>query len=169
MRTLRFIIVCSLATSCSGSDGSASLEEPMELSGITAAHNQVRADVGVGPMQWDPALANLAAGFISDCVFAHSSGPERMNVAGYSYVGENLYASGGFAPTGVAVSDAWASEKAMYNYASNGCSGTCGHYTQQVWRASTKLGCAVKSCAGGMYIVSCEYGPGGNYNGQKPY
>ncbi|MBP9088879.1 MAG: hypothetical protein KBG15_22335, partial [Kofleriaceae bacterium] len=136
---------------------------------ITAAHNRVRADVGVMPMKWNPALATLAASFIADCVFAHSTSAERMNVAGFAYIGENLYASGGFVPTGAAVSDAWAAEKTMYNYANNSCSGVCGHYTQQVWRTSTDLGCAIKACPGNMNIVACEYGPGGNYTGQKPY
>jgi pathogenesis-related protein 1 len=161
-------IVPLLMGACS--DGaSSSPDEPPELSGITAAHNRVRADVGVGPMTWSPALATLAAGFIADCQFAHSTGPERSNVAGFDYVGENLYQSGGFVPTGAQVSDSWASEKSSYNYAANSCSGVCGHYTQQVWKTSTALGCAIKACPGGANIVSCEYGPGGNYQGQKPY
>ena len=160
----------STSVGCGGSDDPADIpNEPAELAGITAAHNRVRAEVGVAPMQWNPALASLAAGFVADCAFAHSSSAERMNVAGFDYIGENLYASGGFVPTGAQVSDAWASEKSMYTYASNSCSGVCGHYTQQVWRISTELGCAMKACPSGQYIVACEYGPGGNYSGQKPY
>jgi pathogenesis-related protein 1 len=57
----------------------------------------------------------------------------------------------------------------MYDYGSNSCSGVCGHYTQQVWATTTDLGCALKACPGGSYMVSCEYGPGGNYQGQRPY
>lgn len=174
----RYVTICvtslaasvTIASGCGSSDEPAeSPDEPAELAGITAAHNRVRADVGVAPMKWNPALATLAAGFIADCVFAHSTSPERMNVAGFEYIGENLYASGGFVPTGAQVSDAWASEKSMYTYANNSCSGVCGHYTQQVWRASTDVGCAIKACPNGQQIVACEYGPGGNYNGQKPY
>lgn len=143
--------------------------EPAELMGITAAHNVVRADVGVAGMVWNSALADLATGFIADCVFGHSSSGERSNVAGFEYIGENLYSSGGFQPTGQDVTDAWASEKADYNYENNSCSGqACGHYTQIVWRDSTDLGCAMKQCGNG-YIVSCEYGPGGNFIGQRPY
>jgi pathogenesis-related protein 1 len=142
--------------------------EPAELMGITAAHNEVRADVGVPGMTWNPALASLAAGFIADCQFEHSSSGERSGVAGFEYIGENLYSSGGFQPTGQDVTDAWASEKAMYNYDNNSCSGVCGHYTQIVWRDSTDLGCAMQACGNG-FIVSCEYGPGGNFVGQRPY
>jgi pathogenesis-related protein 1 len=143
--------------------------EPSELAGITAAHNAVRADVGVAPLAWNAELAELATGFIADCVFDHSTTAERSNKAGFQYIGENLFSSGGFMPTGQQVSDAWSSEESDYNYAANTCSGVCGHYTQQVWADTTDLGCAVKACGGNMFIVSCEYGPGGNINGQRPY
>ncbi|MEO8698938.1 MAG: CAP domain-containing protein [Kofleriaceae bacterium] len=142
--------------------------EPAALAGITAAHNSVRADVGVAPVVWNAELAALATGFIADCVFDHSSNAERSNKAGFQYIGENLYSSGGFMPSGQQVSDAWSSEQSDYNYAQNTCAGVCGHYTQQVWADTTDLGCAIKDCGNG-FIVSCEYGPGGNINGQRPY
>jgi pathogenesis-related protein 1 len=165
-----FFAIANVAfSSACSDDSSSSPDEPAALAGITAAHNRVRAEVGVGPMTWSSALAVLATGFIADCQFAHSSSAERSNVAGFDYVGENLYQSSVFFPSGAQVSDAWASEKSSYNYAANACNGVCGHYTQQVWRASTTLGCALKACPGGVNIVSCEYGPGGNYQGQKPY
>jgi uncharacterized protein YkwD len=141
--------------------------EPAALAGITAAHNAVRAEVGVAPLRWNEELEALAVGFIADCEFAHSSQGERSDVAGFAYVGENLYASGGFVPSGADVSDAWASEAAAYTHATNSCSDVCGHYTQQVWSTTTDLGCALKACDGGA-IVSCEYGPGGN-DGGPPY
>lgn len=143
--------------------------EPAELAGITAAHNRLRSEVGVPALVWNAELAALATGFIADCEFSHSSSQERSNKAGFQYIGENLYQSGGFQPTGAQVSDAWGSEKADYDYASNSCSGVCGHYTQQVWADTTDLGCALKNCGGSTFIVSCEYGPGGNINGQRPY
>ena len=152
-----------------GDDDDPGAGEPAELAGITAAHNEVRAEVGVAGMTWSSALADLATGFIADCQFEHSSSSQRMNVAGFQYIGENLFASGGGAPpTGQQITDAWASEKADYDYNTNSCNGVCGHYTQIVWRDSTDLGCAVKNC-GGQFIVSCEYGPGGNFIGERPY
>ena len=135
---------------------------------MTAAHNRIRAEVGVDPLVWNAELATLAAGFVADCAFEHSTSTERRDKAGFSYIGENLYMSGGFKPTGEQVSDSWASEEADYNYANNSCAGVCGHYTQQVWATTTDLGCAIKQCGNG-YIVSCEYGPGGNITGQRPY
>lgn len=151
-----------------GDDDNPGAGEPTELAGITAAHNAVRADVGVAGMTWNSELAALATGFIADCQFEHSGQNERSGVAGFDYIGENLFSSGGFQPTGQEITDAWASEKADYNYENNSCNGVCGHYTQIVWRSSTDLGCAMKECGGG-YIVSCEYGPGGNFIGERPY
>jgi pathogenesis-related protein 1 len=153
-----------------GGGGGSTAGEPTELAGITAAHNALRAEVGVGPMSWNEDLEALAHTLFdgSNCVMEHSSQGQRSNVAGFSYVGENLYWSGGFTPSGADVSDAWGSEKADYDYESNGCSGVCGHYTQQVWESSTELGCAMIAC-GNERLVACEYGPGGNFGGERPY
>jgi pathogenesis-related protein 1 len=67
--------------------------------------------------------------------------------------------------------DRWASERTNYDYATNTCNGICGHYTQIVWRATRKLGCAVGVCQNLTYRTSlvCNYGPGGNVGGQRPY
>ena len=43
-----------------------------------------------------------------------------------------------------------------------------GHYTQMVWRDTTRLGCGEAQCKG-MLMVVCNYDPPGNYIGQKPY
>jgi pathogenesis-related protein 1 len=67
----------------------------------------------------------------------------------------------------------WTAEQVHYHYATNTCDGgaTCGHYTQVVWRATQKLGCAIGSCPGLAYpsTIVCDYGPGGNINNEKPY
>ena len=73
--------------------------------------------------------------------------------------------------TGPDAVSSWASEAADYDYASNTCAGVCGHYTQVVWATSTKLGCGVSTCAGLTYghTIVCDYAPGGNISGQRPY
>jgi pathogenesis-related protein 1 len=83
------------------------------------------------------------------------------------YVGENIYASGGTA-TAMGAVTSWASEGANYNPQTGGCSGgTCGHYTQIVWRTTLKVGCALHNCNGLAYpsTIVCDYGPGGNSGG----
>jgi len=153
--------------------------EPANLTGITLFHNQVRAAVQTTTplpfLTWNDDLAATAAAWAAQCqdqdqpigLIDHNAG--RSNGHPY-YVGENIYGSGGGASAQEAV-DLWASEGANYNYANNSCSGgTCGHYTQLVWRATLELGCAVGNCPGMQFgnSIVCDYGPGGN-SGGKPY
>ena len=159
----------------SGIDAPTGNGEPPGLEGTVAAHNAARAEVGVGPMTWDPALAVIADTWVRQCrdtqapigLVDHNAGRSATYP---TYVGENIYGSGGGA-SGVDAVRLWVGEKASYNYAANTCSGVCGHYTQVVWRDSLKVGCALYDCAGLQFgsTVVCNYGPGGNVGGQRPY
>lgn len=188
------LLVTPLAAGCDGDiDGGGTMSdaliaggsgEPTNLTGITLFHNQVRAAVdtsGVagGPlpmMQWDPDLAAHAMAFTAMCkdtdapagLVDHSTFAYRTNAAGFAQIGENLFGAGGTASAQQAV-DAWASEKANFTYPS-GCSASCGHYTQVVWRTSVHLGCANVTCPGLAYggTILCMYGPAGN-GGGAPY
>lgn len=141
--------------------------EPAGLQGITSAHNQVRAAHGVVDIEWDDDLAAIAQAWADGCQWGHNDGRSDSYA---TYVGENIYGAS-FDPTGAQVTESWASEEANYNYENNSCNGVCGHYTQIVWAKSTKLGCAVANCPGGEVanFVVCDYAPGGNFNGEKPY
>lgn len=150
--------------------------EPAALAGITAAHNSVRAGVGVGPVFWDGKLAASAQAWANQCVDNDHNGlvdhnPNRSSGFPW-YVGENLYASTATATAQAAVT-AWAAEAQYYHYASNTCDAgrTCGHYTQIVWANSIRLGCGISTCPALTYRSSivCDYGPGGNIVGQWPY
>ena len=174
-----------LCAACGGEGDSATgdapggVGEPANLAGITLYHNQVRAMVQTStplpPMQWDPDLAAHAAQWAAMCKDGGDSvnglidhNPSRTNVAGYAFIGENIFGAGGGANAKQAV-DAWASEKASFTYPT-GCSGICGHYTQVVWRTSVNVGCALHDCPGLAYgsTIVCDYGPGGN-SGGAPY
>lgn len=157
--------------------GNVGADEPAQLAGITALHNQVRADVGVAPLTWDPALAQIAQDWADRCVdqsapiglVDHNDGRSDTYPA---YVGENIFGASGPATPEAAV-NLWESEKQFYDYNSNSCAANqaCGHYTQIVWANSTKLGCGISSCAGLAYgnTIVCDYAPGGNISGQRPY
>lgn len=150
--------------------------EPPALAGITAAHNQVRAGVGVGPMSWNAALAATAQAWADTCtdvaapigLLDHNA---NRSVGAPYYVGENIYASSGAADPAAAVT-AWASEVQYYHYDTNTCDPgqVCGHYTQVVWATSVDLGCGISHCSGLTFpnSIVCDYGPGGN-SGGKPY
>jgi pathogenesis-related protein 1 len=164
------------AGSGNAGSGGTSSGEPAALAGILDAHNAVRAAKGIVPLTWDPALAAIAQRWVEQCIDNDGGGLVDHNPGrseGYpTYVGENIYASSGTA-SGTGAVSAWASEEANYNYASNSCASgkVCGHYTQIVWAKSTKLGCAIHRCAALRFASSvvCNYAPGGNFNGERPY
>ncbi|KAJ6670266.1 CYSTEINE-RICH SECRETORY PROTEIN-RELATED [Salix viminalis] len=127
------------------------------------AHNNARAQVGVGNMVWDNNVAAYANNYVQrlkgDCRLVHSGGP----------YGENLAGSTGDL-SGSAAVKMWVDEKPKYDYNSNSCvGGECRHYTQVVWRKSVRLGCAKARCNNGGTIISCNYDPRGNYVNERPY
>ncbi len=138
-----------------------------EIDELLESHNYWRADVGVNEkLEWSDDMAKLAADWArqlkrDNCGFEH-----RPN----NKFGENLFkgTTGYYSPKDVV--DAWASEKADYNYQRNKCKTgkVCGHYTQIVWKTTTKVGCAKIECDGYNLWV-CNYDPPGNWVGEKPY
>jgi len=154
----------------------ASAGEPTALAGITAAHNVVRARVGVEPLVWDDRLAATAQAWVNRCIDRSAPkgvidhNPDRG--AGHPWdVGENIFA--GAAPVSAQEAvDGWAAEAADYDYARNRCARgrTCGHYTQVVWSESRKVGCATHHCPRFTFghVIVCDYGPAGN-DGGRPY
>ena len=154
---------------------------------FVTAHNSARsgAVVALNPppspalptVSWDPILADSAYNYLSKCQSAAGSlvdhnanrSSDYVALGGSGYVGENIYAMQGAAATPTAAVALWMGEAASYNYATN--SGNAGHYTQVVWRASVRIGCAIVTCPAVKYSNSilCDYSPGGNISGQKPY
>lgn len=127
------------------------------------AHNAVRVKVGVAPLVWSEQLTAVAQEWANHLVaageFAHSHNKDT---------GENLYEIEGASASPDTVVKAWADEVKDYNYATNACSGVCGHYTQIVWGDTKQVGCAAAQ-KGRRQVWVCEYAPPGNYVGRKPY
>lgn len=128
-----------------------------------AAHNALRARMKLSPFQWSASLAAVskkwADTLLSQNRFAHN--PK-------SRYGENLFMIRGGAATPAMVVEDWASESRDYDYRRNSCRGTCGHYTQLVWRRTRSVGCGVAR-GRGREIWVCSYDPPGNVVGQRPY
>jgi hypothetical protein len=119
--------------------------------------------------------------------FCHQHKPTQQNNFGcgtdanYKY-GENLaWSSPPPGRTGTKTVDDWYCEiDAPYDFdhpslgnggVTHGCSGAdnpnkvVGHFTQVVWKATTKLGCAQNTCSisGTQHVLwACEYDPAGN-------
>ncbi|CCE86547.1 Piso0_005043 [Millerozyma farinosa CBS 7064] len=121
------------------------------------AHNKYRKEHNVGDLSWDvdayKYAKNVADKYDCSGVLTHTHGP----------YGENL-ASG--YPSGPAAVKAWYDEGKSYDYSS---ANTYNHFTQVVWKSTTKVGCAYKNCQWnnwGLYVI-CSYSPAGNMIGQE--
>lgn len=152
-----------------------------------AAHNVVRAAVGVGlpPMTWSAEIAEFAQAWADElkartgnCDVRTLATPHRPSSGPFAQrYGENISWNAGSVRAPANVVDGWASEAAHYSYASNSCDAgeTCGHYTQVVWRDSLRLGCGLVRCDGAgvpfgtSQIWVCNYEPPGNVTSQRPY
>ncbi|CAG7729437.1 unnamed protein product [Allacma fusca] len=65
--------------------------------------------------------------------------------------------------------EGWYNEHRNYDYKNgrSGNGGVTGHFTQQVWKSSTEMGCAWADNRGQKSsVVVCLYSPPGNYQGQ---
>ncbi|KAM7540468.1 hypothetical protein Aperf_G00000027677 [Anoplocephala perfoliata] len=142
-------------------------------------HNEYRRRVAQGKvpgqppsskirdLQWSTELEASAQRHANTCIFQHDSSEQRKT-SEWWWVGQNIAYSSSIAQN----VEMWFEEYRDYNYQSNYCSGVCGHYTQLVWANTTHVGCGVQKCNfngfNAVYVV-CNYGPGGNFNNQRPY
>ncbi|KAK4773696.1 hypothetical protein SAY87_028715 [Trapa incisa] len=133
------------------------------------AHNEARAEVGVGPLRWSQALANQSSRLVRyqrdkmACEFA--------NLSNSKYGGNQMIATGQVMSPRAIVED-WVEEKRFYNHTDNSCAPNkqCGAYTQVVWKTSMELGCAQATCVKSKTSLTiCFYNPPGNFVGESPY
>jgi len=173
---------------------------------ITDLHNNYRSSVANGKvagqpkaadmlaMTWDAKLAAFAQTNVNKCEFNHSD----RKVTGFASVGENMSAGtmsaaikgdddlkadfqSQFQASKFKGVDTWTDENTKFTYPACQAGKVCGHYTQLVWGASNKVGCAIAECkglGGGWsqpetqltYLILCNYAPAGNMgvmNGTK--
>jgi len=124
------------------------------------AHNRYRAQHCAAPLTWSPQLAQAAQRWATTlrdrgCQFGHSGGQ----------YGENLAAGTTGTLDAEGVAGMWYDEIRDYSFRGGGFSMSTGHFTQLVWRESSKLGCAMAQCKGNDIWV-CEYDPPGNVQGE---
>lgn len=138
------------------------------------AHNTERARVALPSMQWDAELSADAAQWARHLAttgqFEHfeefSDDPDAQ--------GENLWMGtrGAFAPETMV--GHWIAEKKDFkpgvfpNNSRTGDVEDVGHYTQIMWRDTTRMGCAIARSAEDEYLV-CRYSATGNVIGERPF
>ncbi len=130
---------------------------------MLAAHNSVRSRLHLPPLVWSDRLAKWAQSWAETLVYQHEFVHRPRNP-----YGENLYVINGARSTPAQVVAAWASETEDYEPRTNTCRGTCGHYTQLVWRDTRRVGCAAARGSDRQVWV-CNYDPPGNIIGRRPY
>ncbi len=140
------------------------IPSPSSLSrDMLAAHNAVRARVGVPRLAWSGRMAARSQ------EWAHTLLARRQFIhRPDSAYGENLFEITGATASPAQVVNAWAAESRNYDYTSNKCKGVCGHYTQIVWGDTKEVGCG-GARARGREVWVCNYDPPGNWAGRRPY
>lgn len=137
---------------------------------LLVAHNRVRTTAGVSPLTWDPVLAASAATYARQLALTgrlrHSPRQARPGQ------GENLWmGSRGAYPVGQMFAG-WASERSAFRpgifpaVSRTGNWSDVGHYSQVIWPATTRLGCAIASSPSYDFLV-CRYAPAGNVDGRR--
>jgi len=144
-------------------EGRPAIAPPTLKRDMLAAHNAVRAPVGITPLAWSDRLAARSQDW-ANTLLARRQFAHRPK----SPYGENLFEITGAAASPAQVVTAWAGESRNYDYNSNTCRGVCGHYTQIVWGVTKEVGCAVAR-GGRREVWVCNYDPPGNWVGKRPY
>ena len=146
---------------------------PQDQQAIVATHNTYRSDPAVtNPnLAWDDTLAAGAqtwANYLASTVhqLQHSSPNDRQGL------GENIASGATGTRTAAQLADLWGSQEkpnfkpGIFPDVKIDQSKEVGHYTQVIWKTTTKVGCgiATDSTTGQDYLV-CRYSPGGNKEG----
>lgn len=122
-------------------------------------HNQKRALHGVCPLAWSDTLYQFAKQLADAKLCSDFSLTHTPNNA----YGENL--SMGWGNDFLKGPNVWYEEGDNLDW-SNPSAIPYSHFSQMIWKSSTKLGCAWKDCnaQGNGYYLVCEYDPKGNTN-----
>jgi pathogenesis-related protein 1 len=148
--------------------GTGSKLDAKEKQQLVDYHNQVRREVGVGAVTWDPGIAAFAQEWADKIA---SSGDFKHRPRSQQKYGENLAGNSSV----LAGAKMWYGEKPKYRAGTAFNSGMmdAAHYTQMVWRGSTRIGAGKAVIQKGRYkgltVLVCNYSPAGNMIGQKPY
>jgi Cysteine-rich secretory protein family len=146
---------------------------PPEPAGFQRAmleeHNRPRAEVGAPPLAWDPALAADAEAYARKLA---ASG--RFEHSGAKGQGENLWRGTRGAYRYHQMVGGWSGEAGDYRHdvfprvSRTGRWQDVGHYTQLVWRDTSRVGCALATGRDWDVLV-CRYSPPGNWVGKVAY
>ncbi|KAJ8727623.1 hypothetical protein PYW07_001742 [Mythimna separata] len=152
----------------------------------TYRHRVARGEIAGQPpasdmkmMVWDEELAAKASQWAKRNLRNHN--PDKTVRSNRFTVGESMH---WYATTDLeavlkpeSVLKSWFSEHVNYTFGPLKRSDFqkeyhIGHYTQMVWSNSVYVGCGISKTTNSRmnkFFTVCNYGPGGNYMGEKPY
>lgn len=143
--------------------------EELMRSTMIAAHNRARAQYGVAPLAWDEGLARDARAYAQ--ILARSGRFEHDRRLGPRLPqGENLWMGTRTAYSYAQMIGQLIDERRFYrpgrfpNVSRTGEWSHVAHYTQIIWPASQRVGCATAFNRNHDYLV-CRYSPAGNIVG----
>jgi hypothetical protein len=140
-------------------------------------HNAARANHNAAPLVWDDAVAATAAQAANTCNFAHF-------IPAGAGQGQNLFTTSGiYFNVTAGITESWYKSELPFM---NGYFGQAnlpdsvfhnvGHFTQVVWKGTTRVGCVSIDCGTRMMVngavstlnkyTVCNYAPAGNVGGQ---
>lgn len=135
-------------------------------------HNEARREVGSGDVTWSAEIAAHAQEWADHIArtgrYEHRPPEQRL-------YGENLASGTTGAYTVLTLAGQWYAEKPLYQAGTPFSSAQmrAGHYTQMVWRGSTRIGAGIAVCKvgrmAGMTVLVCNYAPQGNITGDLPF
>ncbi|MBU6420278.1 MAG: CAP family protein [Proteobacteria bacterium] len=148
----------------------ASAESPDEDSGsiaeLLAAHNQYRSALGLPPLHWSTTLAERAQRWAEHLA--------SIGQLVHSGSGQNLAMAAAGTQSLTQLVQLWGNEEANFtdgafpNISRTGNWMDVGHYSQLIWRSTSKVGCGFAEDNGNDVLV-CDYSPPGNVMGERPY
>jgi hypothetical protein len=154
----------------SGAMAAAYNRAPMNAAArLLAAHNVERARVNAPPLRWDPQLAASAASY--GPLLARMGRLDHSPRASRPGQRENLW----MGPRGIYSPEqmvgGWVAERASFrpgvfpHVSRTGNWSDVAHYTQMIWKGTTRVGCAIQATGRVEYLI-CRYSPPGNVDGK---
>lgn len=141
---------------------------------LLAAQNREREAAGLPALQWDDALASDAADWGRELAERGDLEHAADDPDDEDPQGENLWLGTRGAYTPEEMVGMWAEEKKDFRpgiFPDNSRTGKfedVGHYTQLMWRATGRVGCALAD--GRPYeVLVCRYREAGNVEGERPF
>lgn len=133
----------------------------VEEKAILDGHNAIRKELNLRDLTWDCGLARAAQDWANNGIAEHNDDNPH---------GESIFVASSATEPVTSSLKRWHAEKLNWNNDTGKCSPgrVCLHYTQIVWRTTSKIGCGINRNVVGRWktILVCNYDPAGNTGGK---